>query len=339
MATYSEFKNSKNIESIYTNNFNFDSKKKLNVSTKVIPQDVIDTIENGGVTSEQLISMGVPYFTYFTQITLHGIFDGLKTSYSFGYKNLILNKNKSLGVKYTAIDESKRKELAKMLKLVGISYYPSSTRCDFSTLKVYSKDNLELLTKFTKIAFENKDLFVGNVNLQKANLFGQYYLLFTLNVQMIRKENVIKLAKAFGWTEEMQIENDNKLKAERMEYENRSNALAKQKNEVTLQTKELLQTKGLEFNKIEPLEQKVYLRVEISCDYKTDTYYPKYTIIITKERKSKRENITYVTYEFTELDKGLEFGKNVDVVDAFDNRSLYSKKYSKGTKIVLSEIK
>lgn len=338
MASYSDLKNSKEIENIYNDNFNFDSKKKLNVSTKVISEEIINEIESNGITSEQLKKMGVPYFTYLTQITLHGIFDSLKTSYSFGYKNLIVNKNKSLGVKYTAIDEGKRRELAKMLRLVGISYYPNSTRCDFSAFKVLTEESLELLKKFVKIAVDNKDLFVGNVNLQKINFFGQYYIMFTLNVQMIKAENVIKLAKAFGWSEELQKKNEEKLSAEREAMQKKFDAQRDLKNEVTIQTKELLQNNNLTFEKIEPSEQKVYLRVDILNDYKTDTYYPSFTVIVTKKRNSKRENITYVKHEFKDLKEALEYGKNVDFENEFKSL-LWVQKYSKGAKIFLNEIK
>jgi len=89
---------------------NYDTRKAINRSNKIIPSHIIDEIESNGVTIEQLNELGVPVFIYKTQVTLHGIFDDSMHTRILGYKSLIVNQNKTLGVKYVAID-ARKKEL------------------------------------------------------------------------------------------------------------------------------------------------------------------------------------------------------------------------------------
>lgn len=101
----------------------FDNKHKLNVSLKKVPESIINQI-NDGITSETLFDLQrqYPIFVYKTQVTIHGIFENSIDSYQYGYKNLIVNKNKSLGIKYNAIDECKRQKIKESLSHVGFNY-------------------------------------------------------------------------------------------------------------------------------------------------------------------------------------------------------------------------
>ncbi len=62
-----------------------------------------------GVTIEQLENLKVPVYSYATQITIHGTFrdipDDLRVC---GCKSIIRNQNKSLGVRYVAVDGAKK---------------------------------------------------------------------------------------------------------------------------------------------------------------------------------------------------------------------------------------
>lgn len=62
-----------------------------------------------GVTIERLESLTVPVYQYSTQITIHGIFKDIPNDLVVaGYKSVFYNQNKSLGVKYIAIDGAKK---------------------------------------------------------------------------------------------------------------------------------------------------------------------------------------------------------------------------------------
>ena len=94
----------------------FDTRKTLNRANDiVIDAKIVEQIENEGLTSEILDEMKVPIFKYQTQVTLHGVFNNLNTNYIGGYKNLFLNGNKTLGVKYNAIDFGKKKQIAQIV--------------------------------------------------------------------------------------------------------------------------------------------------------------------------------------------------------------------------------
>jgi len=102
----------------------FDSKNITNKSLGRVNANLVSEIESSGVTSEMLQSYPFPIFKYRTQITLHGQFESEKDCFiSGGYKNLIINKNKSLGVRYSAIDINKKKLIGAVLRLENSPFY------------------------------------------------------------------------------------------------------------------------------------------------------------------------------------------------------------------------
>ena len=97
---------------------NFDKKNKINRGYGIVPENVVADIESNGITSELLDQFKFPVFKYKTQITLHGKFEtGNNYFITGGYKNLIVNKNKSLGVRYSAIDIKKKLLIYNILRL------------------------------------------------------------------------------------------------------------------------------------------------------------------------------------------------------------------------------
>lgn len=317
-----KIKNSNNIENLYSNDYNFDTRKKLNVSNIVIPQDIIDEIEKNGITSEGLEKLGVPYFVYKTQITLHGNFDKLKNPYSFGYKNLIVNKNGSLGVKYNAIDEAKRKELAKMLSIVGISYYRNSINSEFIVMKYVEEGTMDYLKSLIKITEDNKDLFIGSAFLQKVNFFGREVAWVTIRVNMIKQENVSKFAKAFGWSIQKQKEVELEKETIRLKHVQSWDAKMAERDRVIKETEQELSRLNLIKQKYDIESDRVYLRTDVRSDYKTDKYKAEYIIHTTKKLKGKRV-ISYIEKTFDNLNDAIIFSKNVDIDKEFDNIHSY----------------
>lgn len=173
---------------------NFDSKKKLNCGGKYnFTKDFLSEIEKDGLTYEQLLTLEkkVPIFKYLTQITVHGVFENNDSIYGVGnYKNLIINKNKSLGIKYNAIDYAKKIELASLLKPTAkIGYTRNSTENYFSFV---SRDKNETQKVYDRI---NTDLFLGTKGIYSFNYFGTYFYYCKINIDSFPIENLIPIAE------------------------------------------------------------------------------------------------------------------------------------------------
>lgn len=108
------------VERLLAEEVNYDTRKVTNRSEKKIPAVVVEEIEREGVTLERLESLGLPIYKYSTQITIHGVFPGLKGSGRVaGYKNLIVNQNQTLGVRYNGVDALKKEAIAQAVRLTG----------------------------------------------------------------------------------------------------------------------------------------------------------------------------------------------------------------------------
>lgn len=199
------------IEKIFESE-HIDSKNILNKQPNVsIDNDFIELIENEGVTSENLAELKVPVFMYNTQITIHGIFNGLNNNGVIGvYKYLILNKNKSLGVKYNAIDYEKKKRIYSILhKLVpNSSVKHSSTEFYF-----FIQKRVFDITEARKIALElieqkkniDTNLFYGAMYVNIYSYMGAYYVVSDLVIRAILEKNILPLISQFTGLNENEI--------------------------------------------------------------------------------------------------------------------------------------
>jgi tetrahydromethanopterin S-methyltransferase subunit G len=195
------------IETIFTGVTEYDSKSILNKLDRPISQSILDQIE-AGVTLEQLDAIsktGVPILKYKTQITIHGLFPELNNCYISGYKNLFQNKNKSIGVKYNAIDEEKRQRIAKRLKTLGFYYRRNSQGTEFNIMERVTPDNFEetkrrLLELRSKI---DSTLYCGHCSLWVGKSFGVVYLMFDLYINAIYESNIEPFLNKMGATVEL----------------------------------------------------------------------------------------------------------------------------------------
>lgn len=169
----------------------FDKKNKLNRATEVIDSNLIKEIETNGVTYEMLNTLNLPIFRYQTQITIHGIFDDrLNNIYGIGgYKNIIVNKNKSLGIRYNAIDYTKKIELSKLVCMGNVGYYRSSTENYFSLV---SRDKTTATEFYNKI---DTSLFIGDKKLYTLNFYGLFYYVCIVNINAFPIENFNAIAE------------------------------------------------------------------------------------------------------------------------------------------------
>lgn len=209
------------IENIFNDSFAYDKKHKLNTSPKKIPLDILENI-NKGITLEQLNSLdskGYDIYKYSTQITIHGICDELTDNNVFFYKSLILNKNKSLGVKWIAVDAEKKSNICKTLEYFGWSKIQSSTKfyptkvVRFSN-KVDAKKQCEAYRDIIDRIGNN--MFYGSYNIYIGEIFSMYFAVIELFINGIKQENVTPLLEKILDMDNETITNKiNSIKAER----------------------------------------------------------------------------------------------------------------------------
>lgn len=184
------------IEQLYESG-NYDSKKILNRSTKEISQDVLNNIENEGVTTEYLETLGVPVFKYKTQITIHGLFPELCNNYIGGYKHLIQNKNLSIGVKYNAIDFNKKKQIYLFChRHSGWKIAHNSTEMYIYKISEYFSTKEEYVKILPKMVAEIKHVdktnFIGETGvILSKSILGTHFLYAYILINSIKQENVI----------------------------------------------------------------------------------------------------------------------------------------------------
>jgi len=161
---------------------NFDTPKKLNRSSKQIPQIYIDSIEGGQATSDTIgkLSDIVPIYIYKTCITIHGNFPEIQIQRIGVYKNIIQNGNGSIEIRYSAIDYTAKKEIASYLNNGWRADQNSSTGVYFQK-SFRTQDKQEALSVLKKTQDEIKDMqFTGmfaKIYVQGFSYFGMYYII------------------------------------------------------------------------------------------------------------------------------------------------------------------
>jgi len=182
--------------------FKFDTRKVLNRSNKVIDKTILDEIEQQGVTCEHLETLGVPVFYYQSQITLHGLFPELSYIQPTGYKSIFQNQNKSIGVKYIAVDYLKKKLIYETIRDYLPGWYILKNSGEYSLISFSKsftdKENYkaELANMKAKVEHIDKSLFSGSVGVYLARDMFSYFLVAYIAIGTIKQENVIKLIES-----------------------------------------------------------------------------------------------------------------------------------------------
>lgn len=217
------------IEELFSREYLCDKKHKLNTSPKSIPTSILNEIERDGLTLErieELTKKGFNIYKYSTQITLHGVCDELeKDGRLGGYKCLTINKNKSIGIKWIAVDMKKKIRIVQMLKECGWDCEDNSTSYHPMRIKRV-KDASEAMTVANewKADIERIDhsLFYGTSSIYLArSVWGGVYVVCNLYVNGIKENNVDKLIEqASGLTiAELTAKREARIEAERIRRE------------------------------------------------------------------------------------------------------------------------
>jgi hypothetical protein len=283
----------KTIETLYSNKSNIDSKNITNKSPKKVSNSILEKIENG-VSLEDLDQMqknGLIIFKYYTQITIHGLFDDLNNNYVFGYKNVFQNKNRSIGIKYNAIDEQKRRDINIRTKYLGFQYRRDSTSTEFSYTRRLTEETLKAAQElYNKI---NDSLFIGGKNIYIAELWGIKYICISFNINAIYSKNIEPFLLTLGATNELkeakELERAKELEAANKAYEERREQEKLRKQNTLKEHAEDIQKLKANYVLIEKSEAEGrYIKYKV--DYNGIMKYTSYLIYKPKGKKLNRIN-------------------------------------------------
>lgn len=292
----------------FENSVNFDTKKILNVSDKKVSKSILDAIETDGLTLEMIDKIDLPIFKYKTQVTVHGLFDELKNNYIFGYKNLFQNKNKSIGVKYTAIDEIKRQAIKDKLKCLKIGYHKNSNETVFfKQVRVFNEQDYKTGLEVLKPLFDKIDtsLFYGDKQLVLEPAMGCKYLSLYFTISAIYEANISLFLNTIGATNENILAYELELQKRDLELKNKWE-LEKQNN--ANEQAQILKDRANELellNKYQLVDgkDKTGTFLKYSFDYKNKLRFEIYYIYELKGKKKLRYNRN----EFDNLNEALTF--------------------------------
>jgi predicted GIY-YIG superfamily endonuclease len=211
-------------ETFFTTEGDYDKKNILLRSTAVLTEDEVRKIDSGELTLEDLESLvarKAKIFRYRTQITLHAGFPREVANSVNGYAYLVNNKNGSVGIRYGAIDEVKRRHLMRYLVHEGFHYNKNSTAHEFVLTQRFSDKEeaveyiISLKTRYDYPALRR--LINGSINISGGAYCGMYYVFLTVNINAIRKENIqpfLSLMHCRSEEEVERIEEEKRRKAE-----------------------------------------------------------------------------------------------------------------------------
>lgn len=219
------------------------ARRILNTASDLKPNIELSEIESG-ITIERLESLNVPVYQYATQITIHGTFPNINTDFLRvnGYKSVILNQNKSLGVRYIAIDGAKKQTLMSCNSFSKLEHkwhiYQNSQEFTMA-ITFHNRDGNKDDDKQRCMNCYNSvpdDLYVGAKRAAVYSIYGMYAGCgIEINIGAIYQQNLWKLIKYFTGIEN-QAEYDKlvtdyeaKRKAENAKYEAERKAEAERK--------------------------------------------------------------------------------------------------------------
>ena len=235
-----------------------------------------------GVTIERLETLQVPVYQYSTQITIHGTFTDMPHDLRVcGYKSVILNGNKSLGVKYVAIDGAKKKLLERVASIADDTAWNvniDSQGCE--VYKIFHSQDAENDKKRTIECYKNTPdtLYIGGKR-AVGLMYGGYAVI--LNIGAIYETNLWLLIKELTGIGS-QVEAD-KIKSDKQLQREIDNA--KWETEHKIERERIAKIESDLMSQIEPLYEWVN-NPELGTFYSLSFYdgQPQYTKVEFKKR-------------------------------------------------------
>ena len=248
------------IEKVFYADSEYASKHKLNTCNKVVSQELLDKIEDGcSLETLEEVAKGSDIFKYRTQITIHGLFPELSTRCIGRYVNIVQNKNKSVGIKYNAIDHEKKKRLYKLIcDCTEYRITENSTTFHISQWIELDTSSEEAFKAPIKKAVEeikkiDRSLFFGSVQVYVSRGLFRTYLVKEINIKCFYERNskqIVEQVCGMSYDKAMEIHNK-KVEEERqrqIEWDKRceENAAKAQRE------REILKAKLEEFKRTTP---------------------------------------------------------------------------------------
>jgi len=196
---------SSKLEEFLSGSFDRDTRKVLNRSDVVISDEILEEVE-AGITLERLRSLDVPVYFYSGQITIHGIFKDVSDKLRIGgYKFVFQNQNKSVGVKYPAIDYAKKVRIMQAIALSkGLTCRFSSTTFKILAMTAVStpEETIAIANKYRTIVNGIKELDIfGTHSVWLGSLLGTKFVVMDICINALTEESVnpaIKIITGFS---------------------------------------------------------------------------------------------------------------------------------------------
>ena len=201
------------VNTLFERNDGFDTKHITNLSNLKPNIRLID-IEKDGVSIEEIDSINVPVCKYKTQVTIHGTFDQGRVGYcaATGYKSIVQNKNKSVGIRWIAIDGLKKKTVSRAVRLDSDCKWRFSQNSTGTELLIVKGINeIPELQSIAKAI--PKDMFYGSVYIFRAPMYGIAWLCVEISAiknlwGFIGHFTKVKSAFEFNIMEERKLHDD-----------------------------------------------------------------------------------------------------------------------------------
>lgn len=266
----------------------FATPKKLNRSQKAIPQQFIDKIESGECNSADIENLQkiVPVFVYKTCLTIHGNFPDINRTHIGYYKNIIQNQNGSLEIRWSAIDNHKKKLIAKYIR----EHLSFNTRED-STHGIYFEKSetanekekaIEILRQYRKEA-EKMSIpgMMAKYFVSGYSYFGRYYIYLTIMPYQVTGSPLFIASKLTGESESNILEQYNLKEEEQRKYaediKKRSQEATEKKEKAHAEA--LIGIKHLKEVSIQPIVGSIYIKPVVD-----NAYRPCYRIFRISEK-------------------------------------------------------
>lgn len=288
----------------------YDAKNITNKGYKCISEEVLKDIETNGATLEKLRDLQTPVYKYKTQITIHGLFPEVSGGYLGGYKSIIQNKNKSIGVKWNAIDHDKKTRIYKYIKEV-LKYSVQRNSTEFFVYKktdyIKNKEQYTELLEAEKnnLATIDKSLFYGNFGVfLSRDYFGQFLVSY-INIGGIYEANIP--AAVFNITgktvEEIETAIQERETAEKLKWEQYKEEQKKQQEERDAAAAILIQPVKEEILKICDLKKGEIYNGLVVYTLQPNTERGEVIIKATKYTRTEREKKFRKQESYTTIDK------------------------------------
>jgi hypothetical protein len=200
----------------------FDTPKRLNRANLIIPEDYQAKIEDGTITSSDIVNLSsiVPIFRYKTCITIHGKW-AIHRERIGGYKNIILNDNGSVELRYNAVDRIAKDNLAKLVKYARWSVdYNSQHDRIFKRYQTNDKDSaIAKVKELKEIHSANIDGITANVYVNGYVVWGTYIIDVEYFILSVHSMDYIQLACNICKVNRSDVETAMELEAQAMSAE------------------------------------------------------------------------------------------------------------------------